>query len=83
MFTSASTAAFRTFACDDDAVEGQSYLRADYSLSCQTDLHIFFQVYAGLMILVGSLGRLCLQGCKSEAFIVFGAEQSMRVENLV
>ena len=52
MFTSSSTAAFKTFACDEDAVHGESYLRADYSLSCETGVHMFFQVYAGLMILV-------------------------------
>ncbi|CAN0574173.1 unnamed protein product [Laminaria digitata] len=52
VFTSASTAAFKTFACDEDVVEGESYLRADYSISCETSAHVFFQVYAGLMILV-------------------------------
>ncbi|CAN0595279.1 unnamed protein product, partial [Laminaria digitata] len=52
VFTSASTAAFKTFTCDKDGVEGESYLRADYSISCETRAHVFFQVYAGLMILV-------------------------------
>ena len=54
MFTSASTVAFKTFACDDEVVGGESYLRADYSVSCETGLHVFFQVYAGLMILVST-----------------------------
>lgn len=52
VFTSSSTAAFKTFDCDEDAVSGESYLRADYSLSCETDLHMSLMVYAGLMILV-------------------------------
>lgn len=52
VFTSSSTITFKTFACDDEVVHGESYLRADYSLSCETNLHIFFQVYAALMILV-------------------------------
>ncbi|CAM9217775.1 unnamed protein product, partial [Laminaria digitata] len=56
VFTSTSTAVFKTFACDEDAVTGESYLRADYSLSCRTDLHMFFQVYAGLMIAVYPVG---------------------------
>ncbi|CAN0531969.1 unnamed protein product, partial [Laminaria digitata] len=36
VFTSASTAAFKIFACDYDVVEGESYLRADYSISCNS-----------------------------------------------
>ena len=52
MFTSVSTAVFKTFVCDDDIVVGESFLRADYSISCNTSLHTFFKVYAGLMILV-------------------------------
>ena len=52
VFTSSSTATFKTFACDGDAVSGENYLRADYSLSCGTSLHMFFVVYTGLMILV-------------------------------
>lgn len=43
---------FKTFACDNSVVEGENYLRADYSLSCDSDLHMFFEVYAGIMILV-------------------------------
>lgn len=52
MFTSVSTAVFKTFACDDDVVIGESYLRADYSISCNTRVHTFFKIYAGFMILV-------------------------------
>ncbi|CAN0092578.1 unnamed protein product, partial [Laminaria digitata] len=52
VFTSASTVVFKTFACDSKAVEGESYLRADYSISCTSNLYMFFEVYAGLMILV-------------------------------
>lgn len=55
VFTSASALAFETFACDDEVGDGDSYLRADYSLSCKTDLHSFFKGYALFMILVRSL----------------------------
>ena len=43
-------------------MDGGSHLRADYSISCGTSLHMFFKVYAGLMVLVSKgLGRLsCL-----------------------
>ena len=44
--------AFKTFDRDHEAVNGEDYLRADYSLPCGTSLHIFFQFYAALMILV-------------------------------
>ncbi|CAN0314298.1 unnamed protein product, partial [Laminaria digitata] len=50
VFTSASTVAFTTFSCDDNVVEGESYLRADFSISCQSRMHTFFEIYAGLMI---------------------------------
>ena len=58
VFTSASTVVFKTFACENDAVAGQSYLRADYSLSCKTKTHIRYRIYAGFMLLVGSLSVL-------------------------
>ncbi|CAN0492669.1 unnamed protein product, partial [Laminaria digitata] len=56
VFTSASSAVFKTFACDDGVVNGESYLRADYSISCQSRRHGFFRLYAGLMILVYPIG---------------------------
>lgn len=52
MFTSTSTTAFKTFPCDEEVVEGESYLRADYSLSCNAARHTYFRVYAGIMIVV-------------------------------
>ncbi|CAN0470475.1 unnamed protein product, partial [Laminaria digitata] len=50
-FTSASTLAFETFSCDEEVGDGNSYLRADYSISCDANLHMFFKGYAILMIL--------------------------------
>lgn len=58
MFTSTSTVVFKTFACDDQAVEGESYLRADYSLSCNTVTHTWYKVYAGVMIVVRANPRV-------------------------
>lgn len=52
VFTSTSTTAFKIFPCDDEVVEGESYLRADYSLSCNAEMHMYFRVYAGMMIVV-------------------------------
>lgn len=57
VFTSASILVFKTFACDDAAVDGKSFLRADYSISCQSRWHTFFICYAGLMILVSRFAR--------------------------
>ena len=42
----------KTYACDDNVVEGEIYLRVDYSVSCGTTLHRIFKIYAGFMILV-------------------------------
>ena len=61
VLTTASTLALQTFDCDDAVGDGRSYLRADYSLSCGSKLHIFFKVYAVLMILVRGL-RLLWRG---------------------
>lgn len=55
VFTSTSTMAFKTFPCDDEAVEGESFLRADMSLSCDSKRHQYFRIYAGIMIVVSSL----------------------------
>lgn len=52
MFTSTSTIAFKTFACDEEAVEGERFLRADYNLSCDTSKHRWYGLYAGIMIMV-------------------------------
>ncbi|CAM9190562.1 unnamed protein product, partial [Ectocarpus sp. 8 AP-2014] len=48
--------AFKTFACDDEAVEGESYLGADYGIQCHTDKHTWYKVYAGIMIMVYPIG---------------------------
>eukprot|EP00752_Nemacystus_decipiens_P006743 g6060.t1 len=56
VFTSTSTIVFKTFPCDKDAVEGESYLRADYSLSCDSNVHMWFVVYAGIMTVVYPVG---------------------------
>lgn len=55
VFTSVSTLVFETFDCDDVVGDGEAYLRADYSLSCRSDVHTVFKGYALLMILVSSL----------------------------
>lgn len=52
VFTSTSSVVLKTFACDDDVEGGASYLREDYSISCETSLHKFFKLYAGVIILV-------------------------------
>lgn len=41
-----------TFVCDKEAVRGESYLRADYSVSCNTTKHMWYQIYAWIMIAV-------------------------------
>ena len=56
---------FKTFACDYDAVRGEGYLRADYSLSCTSTTHTFFEVYAYLMILVSEMPGVALNPFRS------------------
>ena len=46
---------FRTFGCDE-LDDGESYLRADYSLSCWTARHSWYEVYAFIMVGVYPIG---------------------------
>jgi hypothetical protein len=52
VYSTVSTVVFQTFACDTIEPTGDSYLRADYSVSCQTREHYWYQVYAGIMVSV-------------------------------
>lgn len=44
----------QAFACDTLEEEGETYLRADYSLKCDTPAHKWYKGYAGVMILVSA-----------------------------
>ncbi|CAB1118869.1 unnamed protein product [Ectocarpus sp. CCAP 1310/34] len=61
IYATVSYTIFETFVCDplDDGI---SYLRADYSLTCETETHTAYRVYAGLMILVYPVGIPCVFG---------------------
>ncbi|CAM9843693.1 unnamed protein product [Scytosiphon promiscuus] len=72
VFTSTSTVVFETFACDNEVVEGESYLRADYKLSCDSAEHIWYMVYAGFMIAVYPVGIPLLY-----AFILYINRESL------
>jgi hypothetical protein len=50
-----STTVLQTFACDQ-ITKDASYLRADYSISCNTQKHVYYQIYSGIMILVYPIG---------------------------
>lgn len=55
VYSSASSAVFRAFACDD-LDDRKVYLRADYRIQCDSPRHKALQVYAGLMIVVYPIG---------------------------
>ena len=59
LYSSASSAAFRAFACDplDD---GKMYLRSDYRIDCRSSTHRAFQIYAAFMIVVYPFGTPAL-----------------------
>ncbi|KAG5185651.1 hypothetical protein JKP88DRAFT_244289 [Tribonema minus] len=54
-FAPVSTVVFQTFVCDND-LENGSYLRADYSLSCDTSEHSQYKAYACAMSAVYPIG---------------------------
>jgi hypothetical protein len=56
IYSTVSTVIFQTFACDAVEGTGTSYLRADYSVSCNTAKHTAYQAYAAVMILVYPVG---------------------------
>lgn len=55
VYSSVSYTVFQTFACDrlDDGIR---YLRADYDLTCTTDRHQRFRLYAKFMVCVYPVG---------------------------
>ncbi|CAN0155578.1 unnamed protein product [Ectocarpus sp. 4 AP-2014] len=55
VYSSVSATLFKTFACEalDD---GNNYLRADYRIDCDSPKHEGFQVYAGVMSVLYTVG---------------------------
>lgn len=53
---------FQTFACDE-LDDGNSYLRADYSISCLTPRHDWYKVYALVMVGVYPVGIAAVFAC--------------------
>jgi hypothetical protein len=56
IYSTVSTVVFQTFACDYLEDTKVSLLRADYSVSCDTDKHTAYKVYAAVMIGVYPIG---------------------------
>jgi hypothetical protein len=56
IFSTVSTVVFQTFACDDLIGTNQSWLRTDYSVSCDTDIHDVYEAYAAVMIVIYPIG---------------------------
>lgn len=78
MFTSTSTAIFRTFPCDNKAVDGKKFLRADYRVLCDTPKHTIYKIYAGLMMLVSACVRfLCGYDLRRERSMPFSLAWSV------
>ena len=55
VYSSVSSVVFQMFACDK-LDNGKIYLRADYTIECDSDKHRALQIYAGLMILLYPVG---------------------------
>eukprot|EP00611_Tribonema_gayanum_P004109 TRINITY_DN1330_c0_g1_i18.p1 TRINITY_DN1330_c0_g1~~TRINITY_DN1330_c0_g1_i18.p1 ORF type:complete len:916 (+),score=198.97 TRINITY_DN1330_c0_g1_i18:1218-3965(+) len=55
IFSSVSTQILQTFSCENFG-SSESYLRADYSISCNTPAHQAYKIYAACMILVYPIG---------------------------
>ncbi|CAM9855884.1 unnamed protein product, partial [Ascophyllum nodosum] len=55
VYSNVSSVVFQTFACDK-LDTGKRYLRADYTIDCDSDKHRALQIYAGLMIILYPVG---------------------------
>ncbi|CAM9726665.1 unnamed protein product, partial [Hapterophycus canaliculatus] len=55
IYSSVSSSIFQTFSCETLA-DGKTYLRADYSIECDSSKHHAMRVYAAVMIFVYPLG---------------------------
>ena len=55
VYSSVSSVIFQAFACEglDD---GKSYLRADFTIVCDSPKHKAFQIYAGFMVMIYPIG---------------------------
>lgn len=55
VYSSVSSVIFQTFSCED-RFSGHRSLRADHNILCDSDLHKYFMMYAGLMAVVYPIG---------------------------
>ncbi|CAM9499262.1 unnamed protein product, partial [Laminaria digitata] len=55
VYSSVSFTIFQTFVCDS-LDDGKAYLRADYSITCNTDRHKACLIYASVMVFVYPVG---------------------------
>ncbi|CAN0309757.1 unnamed protein product, partial [Phaeothamnion confervicola] len=56
IYSTESTIIFQTFACDHLEELGTSYLRADYSIECNTPTHHAYKLFASFMIFLYPIG---------------------------
>ncbi|CBJ48858.1 polymorphic Outer membrane protein G/I family [Ectocarpus siliculosus] len=65
IYSSVSATLFKAFVCEE-LEDGTNYLRADYTIDCDSSKHKAFQVYAGFMVVVYVVGIPALY-----AFLLF------------
>ena len=61
VYSNVSSVLFKAFACED-LDDDKYYLRADYRIECDSSEHVAYQVYAGIMILVYTVGIPAMYG---------------------
>ena len=55
VYSNVSSVLFKAFACES-LEDGLNYVRSDYRIECDSSKHIGFQVYAGIMIVLYTIG---------------------------
>lgn len=79
IYSSVSSAVFRTFACDE-LDDGSVYLRTDYRIECDSFRHSVFEIYAGLMVFVYPIGIPLFYAillCRESNTLMEGRDQEM------
>ena len=74
VYSSVSSVLFMSYACED-LEDGKNYLRADYRIECDSAKHRAFQVYAGFMVVLYTLGIPAFYGV-----LLFRDRETLKVD---
>lgn len=72
VYSSVSSVIFETWSCEN-LEDGNNYLRADYGIKCDSQEHKAFQAYAGIMVVLYTMGIPAFYG-----YLLFRYREELR-----